>query len=449
MDISPTILFLIVVGLIAALTISIRWPFAFTVIIIIINERFFGFFPFLFRDYDLVRAGVGPLLLFLAIIIQVVFRQTHFRNGLHAGGGSYLPVCLAVIGIVAFSSLWGGVFIYKQSLRSMIFQPVVFSYYFLYIYLCFFSPDKKQIMRFLGVVVFVALSVSVLMALNAYFFHEARLFKYANISDRVGFVRIVLFVTGLVWAYYYSLASADEERYPLSRQFLFGLSALFLLFTIVFILLGRQIMLSCVLTTAVVALSMKIWKKLLIAWAMALFLLISIANPDFSFEKSSVGKLVNLTSAEAKTKESTIGIRLKAIEYYYEYFKNTYGLGFGVLGSRREYRNPVSQGLTQGYNLNDLSLAGIIFRFGIPGLFLIIITAWKLFKDTGKILKTHDPFIRSITRGIRYTILHSVIIFPLTTFLFYQEQAVFFAIMFFIVERLRNIVHMETAEEAA
>jgi hypothetical protein len=181
---------------------------------------------------------------------------------------------------------------------------------------------------------------------------------------------------------------------------------------------------------------------------MALFLLVIIANPDFSFEKSAMGRLMKMTSTEAKTSKSSIGIRFIAMEFYYKYFKNTYGLGFGVLGAKPEYRNPVSRGLAYGYNLNDLSLAGIIFQFGIPGLIVIILTAWKMFRDTGRILRTRDPALRSITRGIRYTLLHLVIVFPLTTFLFYAEKAVYFAIMFFLVERLGSIVRAETAGAA-
>jgi hypothetical protein len=445
MEIDITFLSLFIIGMSAALAISIWHPFAFSAIIIVLNERFLGILPYKFGDYDLIRGATGPVLIILAIFLQVLFRMGEFRKGLNNRDGSlsYMPFVLIILGVVAFSTMWGGVYIYNQSLKSLIFQPIVFSYYFLYVYLCFFSPDKKQIMRFLVVMVTTAVLVGVLMLIDSVILNEALIFKYANISERVGLIRIVVFMTGLAWAYYFALASADEEKYSLRSNILYAGIALFLLTIIVFIQIDRQSTLAFFLTTILVALSMKAVRKLVIAWVMALFLLIIIANPDFSFEKSALGKLVNLTSAEAKTRESTIGIRFKAIEYYYEHFSNTYGLGFGVLGSRREYRNPVSQGLAQGYNLNDLSLAGIIFRFGIPGLLLIIATAWKLLRDTGRILKTRDPAVRSITRGIRYTVLHLVILFPLTTFLFYPEKAVFFAIMFFVVERLLNIVNEE------
>ncbi|MBT0666179.1 hypothetical protein KI809_17850 [Geobacter pelophilus] len=442
--IDPMLLAMLVSVAMMALVISFRYPFAFATLIIVLNERFFGIVPSKFGDYELVRGLAGPGLLAAAILLQFLFRPGRFRSGLNRGMGSYLPFVIAILANVAISTLWGGQ-IYNQTLRSIVFQPIVFSYYFLYLYLCFFAPDKQQIARFLGFMVIVALAVSTLMLIDARVFHEARLLKYAVSSERVGLVRILVYITGIIWAYFYSLAVADEEQCPPSRKIMYGASAFFLLFTIIFTLLSRQIMASCFLATAVAALSMKPLKQLVVAWVMALFILVIVADPDFSFEKTALGSLAKITSSEAKTKDSGIGIRFKALEFYYPHFKKTYGLGFGVLGSRREYRNPASQGLIQGYNLNDLSLAGIIFRFGIPGLLLIIVTAWKMFRDTGKIIKSHDPAFRSIARGIRYTVMNFVIIFPLTTFLYYGENAVYFALMFFLVERLRTLVSDEAA----
>jgi len=451
MFIETALLTLLALGVLIILALlSARFPFAFTMIIIVINEQFFGLLPSKFGGYDLVRMVAGPALLLLAIIIQIVFRQGRFRIGLKNCEDSYFPVVLAIIGVVVFSTLWGGIFIYKQSLMMLIFQPALFFYYFLYVYLCFFSPGKTQILRFFRYFVATALIVSALMAIDGYVLHEAHLFTYANVSERLGFVRIIVFVTGLVWAYYYSLASADEKKYTSRKKFLFGLAAFLLLVSILFVQLDRQVIFSCLLTTAVVTFSMEALRRFFLV--VGLFLSLSLStllavNPNYNFDNTFLGSMVSLTRAEAQLKRSGIGIRLEAMDFFYNHFKNTYGLGFGVLGSRREYRNPVSLGLEHGYNLNDLSLAGIIFRFGIPGLLVIIATVRKMFRDTSSILKkSSDPDIRSITRGIRYTIIYFIIVFPLTTFLFYGEKAVYFALMFFLVERIRNIVSEEALE---
>lgn len=429
----------------AALALSGWFPFAFAILMITLNERFFGMLPYQFGDYDLIRSISGPVLLLLAIIIQVIFRWRHFRCGIKNSGASYLWLVFAIIGVVVFSTLWGGIYIYHQPLKALIFQPVVFFYYFLYVYLCFFSPDKNQILRFLDFVVVLALMITVCMVLDAFIFHQPYLLKYANVSERIGLVRIIAFGTGILWAYYYSLASADEEQYPLRRKILFGFGALIFLIVINFIMIDRQTMLFCFVTTAIVAWSMKPVKKAIILWSLALLILVVMLDFENLYNKSFFGDIQKLTVSEAKTKESGIGVRLKAMEFYYGHFKKTYGLGFGVLGSRRELQNPVSIGLDKGYNLNDLSLTGIIFKFGVPGLLLILVAIWKMLRDTTMILRTRDPAIRSIIRGIRFTIIHMVIIFPLTTFLFYSGKAVYFAIMFFLVDRFRSIVSEETA----
>lgn len=436
-------LFIVVLFGVIALALSFWFPFAFVTLIIFLNERFFGIFPYQFGDYDLIRGLCGPVLLFIAIIIQFVFRWRYFRSGVKNTEASYLSVVFAIVGVVVFSTIWGGLYVFNQSLRTLIFQPAVFFYYSIYLYLCFFCPSKKQILRFLKFIVIISLILVVLMCLDALIFQHPHLLKYANVSERVGLVRIVVFVTGFIWAYYYCLASVFEEKYPTRLKIMFGFAALSLLVAINFILIDRQVMLSCFVTTVIVAWSMSFIKKSVIICVSSAIILFIIANSGSLYQNSFLENMQKLTVAEITTKNSSVGIRLKAIEFYYSHYKSTYGIGFGVLGSRHEYHNPVSMGLEKGYNLNDISLAGIIFRFGIPGLIVIIFTIRKMFRDTKIILQTKDPNIRSMIRGIRYTTTHMVIIFPLTTFLFYSEKAVYFATMFFIIERLRNIVSEE------
>lgn len=447
------VIFLLFLGFSFSMIFSVRYPLIFTLLLIALNERFFGAIPFQYgsEQLDLFRFG-GVLVLFSAIVIQFVFFPQNYNSGFGKGvlKGRYLKYILIILGFVLFCTFYGGFIINNQPIRSLILRPTVFYYYFIYVYLSFFQIDTKQINAFFKIILFLSLSLAIIATIDAVFFGGTKIFGYSYTEERAGLIRKGVFTYGIILSYYYSLSNVFEKNVTVIKKSGYLLCAATFLFFLFFVLASRQVLLSCMIATTFIFLR-KGFPQAFAAMLVFIFLILfSYIQSDYDFSRTHMGKLYSLSEKETSIKTSSIGVRREGIKFYFQHFKKTYGLGFGLMSVNPKYDNPVSEGFNKyGYNLNDISLTGIVFQFGVQALILIMILIWKIFFDCQKLLKKADDLSRVGINSIKFAMIHFTIVFPLTTVFFYREKAIYFAILFFLIDRMKYLQITEQTKKAS
>ncbi|HYD32177.1 MAG TPA: O-antigen ligase family protein [Azospirillaceae bacterium] len=62
-----------------------------------------------------------------------------------------------------------------------------------------------------------------------------------------------------------------------------------------------------------------------------------------------------------------VGIRLQAFQHYLGYFRETWGVGFGMSSPSARLNNVIAEALAHAYNFSDLGLWAAFLQFGIVG----------------------------------------------------------------------------------
>ena len=132
------------------LFLSVRSPIFFLISIIIIQERLFQTYNFgipvwWYSDIAIVLLGAGIFMQFL---------KSGWPSGI--GKNYYFRAILILLGIVAFSMIWGSWLVFQQPEVTLILRSRVFFLYFIFLYLFQVKFDVKQINYFMNFVVYSA-----------------------------------------------------------------------------------------------------------------------------------------------------------------------------------------------------------------------------------------------------------------------------------------------------
>lgn len=78
------------------------------------------------------------------------------------------------------------------------------------------------------------------------------------------------------------------------------------------------------------------------------------------------------TDFETYAANNNVDIRIKSLTYFFNLFKETYGLGVGHMSTSPAYDNVLSSVVDQSFNLNDLGIYASMLQFGVAGLIIVL-----------------------------------------------------------------------------
>lgn len=412
-----------------------RFPLLFLIFYFVLNEKLFqtinlGLPNWFYRDACLI-------ILFIVLIIQFL-RGSFQNNGPIIT--KYFKYIILILVVINVSTFVGGYFVFKQPISSLIFQTRDFYFYFLFLYLISVSFNFKQIKIFMKFLLWSTICVSLLLIIDAYIFGGGKIFELAmsnGISGmRAGQVRIAVYWFIASWVYFYLLSTINYSKNIKSKFFAF-LALAFIVIQLLFVGMGRQLLLGLFLTTFIFCFNkLKRFRTILVCLIvfLSLVLFFFALNKTDLFKQSIVYRLVDQTLFESEqTTSGSIAVRLNGIKYFYPDFLKSKFLGMGILSSTEE-NSPVAIGLRYyGYNFNDFGLFAIVFRFGFFSLILLFLLLRSCFRDLRLASINENVDVKILADSIMYLLISKIILFPTITIFFKESDCLYYVLILYFV----------------
>jgi len=433
----PSLYYMLIV-LIATTFLSARYPTVYVCLLIVIYEKFFetidlGIPHWMFEDITLV-------LLFCGIVVQLIKNHFLIKN---ITKNIYFIYMLLIIILVNLSTFFSSVFVFGQTVNSVLFRTRPFFLYFIFVYLFLANISVKNISKIFCFLTVSSLIVAVLSIIDARLLGGGKIFKFAMTDgvsgERLGMSRISTYSFVLSWIYFYFLS---VFKYSINnKDRILSIFCIFLIiYQITFVSMMRQLYVMLALTTVVFVFRWhsNIKKMLLCLFSVLLVctILVCLFNPTI-IRESFFYKIYDKTNYEAfHTSKGSIAIRMDGIKYFYSYFKKNILLGIGVMSST--FRDsPVRIGLQRGYNFADLGLFSILYRFGLTSILLIVLILFTVFKDLKYLLNIYLNKEKNIIESIFYLFICMVILIPSSTIFFKDNEILYYGILFYFLYRFK------------
>jgi len=420
-----------------------KFPFLFLMILFIINEKGFktidfGIEHWQYTDIALLALGLGIIVQFFrnALKLKELFSQI--------SQNIYFKYILLILILVHLSTYIGGHLISGQPLNTLLFKAREFYLYLVFLYLFMADFDLRQIKKFLTLALFTTFCVSILVVIDAKLLGSGSIFQLAmtdGISGlRLHSVRISVNHFMAAWVYFYLLSSIRFKQSGFKKIF-YIIFAVIILYQLIFIGMGRQVMIQILLTTILFISTTKSNIKLTLIcaiFAMCILTATFFLNYTDVLQNNFVYRLIVKTLYEASiTHGSSIAIRMDGIKYFFPYFMRSPFLGIGLLSST--YKNsPVTVGLQMGYNFADFGIFSTLFRFGLLSILLTILMVKSIFSDLKSSYPISSEGTRIIISSIIYLFIYLIILVPSATVFFYGSSCLYFGILLYFVYRIKQ-----------
>jgi hypothetical protein len=269
----------------------------------------------------------------------------------------------------------------KYWLPSLYIFTPIFIFYFLYV----FQYTLKEVVV---AIISVSIIISLLLFLDHYFYFEF----LDSFQRRSAFFmnegrRIVLLKNEVVFGFVavVSMIISSNKHILNTKLLLFVASALF--FIQAFIMESRMGFLAMA-TACVTLIYLKGLTKKTLYLSVAVVLFVMVFFPIiFSQHITSLGEMSSSGS------QSNISIRFETVDYFYNLFLQTYGVGIGMMSSNAPVNNVLH--LMEHYNINDAGAYSSLFQFGVLGCFMWVFFTYKClqsYKSYYQLSERRDPY---------------------------------------------------------
>lgn len=285
------------------------------------------------------------------------------------------------LGWMLVSSYLSNAIVYKYSISSWIFN-----FYTVLPVLCYYMWWSLGVtVRELCVSIIIVGFLACAIVISDQFFRFPQLnelVRYSAFSDRSMQRRIVLLKNETVLSLLFMLVILFNIRslrqLPTMLFVLLASSAPALVVLIIFESRMAMLALGMAILLYVCSFRSSVERKVVII--MLALLLTSIAGV-FIFDKY-IAPIFQLGFTEYSSAYN-VDIRFESANYWIDRFKETYGVGVGVMTLNPSVYNIQSAVVSKSYMLADMGIFGALFQFGVPGILVTVLLtlymAYRLF----------------------------------------------------------------------
>jgi hypothetical protein len=334
----------------------------------------------IFESNRLVSAALGVSSIasswFYAFIMLVCTGVAFFHLLIEKKGRElnifFYPVI--VFTVFVFISLLSAGFIFIKPLKDWLPSLYQFTPFFIFYFLYIFKFTAKDV--FYALVV-VSISASLLLLIDqispleflnsyirrsAFFSLEGRRVVILKNEVIFGFVAIVSFII-------------SSRKSLLSNKILLAAAA-FLFLIQAFIMESRMGFLAMGVAVITLLYLKGITNKTMQLSIGALLVVFFVFPVIFS---SHIDRLSNMSMNDS---ESNISIRFETVGHFYQIFKDSYGVGFGMMSSNSQSNNVLH--LIEHYNIVDAGAFSSLFQFGFLGIIAWLFLTYTCLKTCRK-----------------------------------------------------------------
>lgn len=190
--------------------------------------------------------------------------------------------------------------------------------------------------------------------------------RYANES---GTRRVTFLKNECVLSFLFMLASIYTQKRWIKNIALYAIPMVVVFYVLVFLFESR-IALAAMLIAAVLFLAtrgIRTIRQLLMLTVVGL-----VGAPALYFILDRFIAPLLTQSLENYIVNNNVDTRLESAQYFWPFFKQTGGLGFGIMTVNLDVSNFQVLGLKQSYGVADLGMLGGMYEFGYFGLFMVV-----------------------------------------------------------------------------
>jgi hypothetical protein len=295
----------------------------------------------------------------------------------------YYPLlAFGIFFVVSFSS---ASFLFPKSVKDWLPSLYVFAPIFIFYFLYVFKYTSKEV---LTAIISVAIFISILLFMD-------RLFQFAFLDDftrRSAFFstdirRVVLLKNEVIFGFVgvVSLIVTNNKKL-INNKMLLGIASI--LFLVQALIMESRLGFMAMVVACITLMYLKgITKKTIKLYLAALSIVVVI------FPMLFAKHIESLTNMKMDDSESNISIRFETVEYFYNVFLKTYGVGIGMMSSNGRVNNVLHP--FGHYNITDAGAYSALLQFGVLGLIMWIFYTFKClqtyknyYSKTGK----HDAY---------------------------------------------------------
>lgn len=330
----------------------------------------------IFESNGLISSALGLSSVigsWLYAFIMLVFMGIAFFQLLVDKKGEELKVFfypVIVFALFVFISFLSAGFIFIKPLKDWLPSLYKFTPFFIFYFLYVFKFTAKEIVYAL---IIVSLSASLLLLLDqvspleflnsyirrsAFFSLEGRRIVILKNEVIFGFVAIVSFII-------------SSRKSLLSNKILLA-SAVFLFLIQAFIMESRMGFLAMGVAVITLLYLRGVTNKTMQLAIAALLVVFFVFPVIFS---SHIDSLSNMSMSDS---ESNISIRFETVGHFYQVFKDSYGIGFGMMSPNSKSYNVLH--MAEHYNIVDAGAFSSLFQFGLLGLMAWLFLTYQCLK---------------------------------------------------------------------
>ncbi len=255
-------------------------------------------------------------------------------------------------------------------------QPLIFGIrasriFFIYAVVFIYLSMSLTHISYKGIYRFVVFTSVFLIFINFItYFSNSQLFMQNHVIDRFDDLRFLIGGTSIIYFYLFLLANTDRGKFPI-----IGLIGLMLVMIIV--AKTRSLIFPLLLITVFSLIRVNNIRKFVqVLSVLFLASIVFVFNDQIG---QNIFNLVQLSFDEFNAKDGNIGVRVLALDYYWErldFFSMIFGFGMDNKIYSDMY-NPL-------YSLSDLGAFRVLYYHGIIGIVLFALTLYDLYRESSK-----------------------------------------------------------------
>lgn len=353
---------LIIVGIISLIFLY-RFFGVIITILIAINESIFYLIP----KAD-IPSELGVVIITITLLLIFLFEKCNIKD-LYFGKVIILIIFIPIISTITSNIL------NNQSIFMGIMASKRYFIYIIYFYVMSNLKKEKDIERLKNILVYTGLILSILFIFQAV--GILNIFNVKLMPMRSSMLRFFDGYILIMFSYLISFSSIFDKLISNKKSVFYLTVSAIEFISIVLVSQTRNFIISILITSVVVIIFQKKYKKwLLISIGMFIILVSILVNIDINIGLTS---LLDSLIYDLKNKVGTVGFRIRELAFYMDSFLKNMLSGMGYYNDRF-YGYEYITGLNQLFYTNDVGMIGYIFHTGCIGIAIFIILIVKLFK---------------------------------------------------------------------
>ena len=393
----------------------------------------------IFQSNSLISSALGISSIigsWLYASIMLVFFCVAFLHLLVDKKGEELKVFfypLIVFSLFVLISLLSAGFIFIKPLNDWLPSLYKFTPFFIFYFLYVFKFTGKEIVYALIV---VSMSASLLLLLDQFspleFLNSyVRRSAFFSLEGR----RVVILKNEVIFGFIAIVSFIISSKKGLFDNKMLLASAVFLFLIQAFIMESRMGFLAMGVAVITLLYLRGVTNKTMQLTITALLVVFFVFPVIFS---SHIDSISNMSMNDS---ESNISIRFETVAHFYQVFKDSYGIGFGMMSSNSHSDNVLH--MAEHYNILDAGAFSSLFQFGVFGLIAWLFLTYqclKTFRQYYLFSNKSDPAAASVFAFLfAFTLSPLPISFFTSTWCISMGGILLYMVWFYRVQMMRDI----------